>query len=222
MDPKILIIIPAFNAAKYLPELVRRITAFAPAKDILIVNDGSTDNTAEMIEKLPCRNISFSVNRGKGAALRTAFDYVIEHGYDAAITIDADLQHPPEHLKRFFDEYASADILIGTRNIDPRVMPLERMASNNLTSIIVSIFGSGRIRDSQSGYRLIKTPVLRRLRLTSLRYDTESEMLFQAGYLGFSATEVPIDTVYQGSRSSINPLKDTGRFIRQIWRRLWY
>ena len=82
--------------------------------------------------------------------------------------------------------------------------------------------GTIRMRDSQSGYRLIKAPVLRKMQLHSSRYDTESEMLFQAGYLGFRTAEVPIETVYEGSHSFINPLVDTGRFIRQIWKRLWY
>jgi hypothetical protein len=94
--------------------------------------------------------------------------------------------------------------------------------TNNLTSVIISIFGGARVRDSQSGYRLIKTEVLRRLQLTSERYDTESEILFQAGYLGFTAAEVPIETIYEGARSFINPFKDTTRFIRQIWKRLWF
>ena len=101
-------------------------------------------------------------------------------------------------------------------------MPADRLLTNNLTSIIISVFGATRVRDSQSGFRLIKTPVLRDVMLTSERYDTESEILFQMGYLGFKADEVPIETVYEGSHSFINPFKDTTRFIRQIWRRLWY
>ncbi len=118
--------------------------------------------------------------------------------------------------------YDRADLLIGTRTIRLALMPPDRLLTNNLTSIIISVFGSTRVRDSQSGFRLIKTPVLRDMELTSDRYDTESEMLFQTGYLGYTADEVPIETVYEGSHSFINPFKDTTRFIRQIWRRLWY
>jgi len=222
MSPKILIIIPAYNAAGYLPELVRRTGQYSSVRDILIVNDGSTDDSADILADLDCRKITFFVNRGKGAALKAGFDFAVSNDYDAVVTIDADLQHPPEHLQAFREEYGQADILIGTRTINPRLMPFDRLLTNNLTSLIISCFASMRIRDSQSGYRLIKTTVLRELRLTSERYDTESEMLFQSGYLGFSVAEVPIETVYRGSRSFINPFKDTMRFIRQIWKRLWY
>jgi len=222
MNPKILIIVPAFNAARYIPRLFPQLIECFPPDQVLFVNDGSSDNTDEMLAGLDCHKISFEVNQGKGAALKAGFDFAVKHGFDAVITIDADLQHKPEHLPDFCARYDSGDLLIGTRSIRPELMPLARLLTNNLTSLIISIFGCTRMRDSQSGFRLIKTTVLRRLRLTSRRYDTESEMLFQAGYLGVTTGEVPIDTVYEGSHSFINPFKDTTRYIRQIWRRLWY
>jgi len=222
MNPKILIIVPAFNAAQYLPRLYPLLTDHFLPEQILFVNDGSADNTDEILAGMDCHKISFEVNQGKGAALKAGFDFALTQGYDAVITIDADLQHKPDHLPEFCARYDTGDILIGTRQIHPELMPLARLLTNNLTSIIISIFGCTRVRDSQSGFRLIKTPVLKRLRMTSQRYDFESEMLFQTGYLGFTAGEVPIETVYEGSHSFINPFKDSTRFIRQIWRRLWY
>lgn len=222
MNPKILLIIPAFNASKYIPELVRRIKPNFDLRDVLIINDGSSDDTANIARGCGCRFIDFKKNRGKGAALRTGFKFALNNNYDAVITIDADLQHKPEHLSEFLARYDTADILIGTRSIKVRQMPWERLINNNLTSLIISIFGSVRIRDSQSGYRLLKVEVLKKLSLKSSRYDTESEMLFQSGYLGFSTAEVPIETIYDDSVSFINPLLDTSRFICQIWKRLWY
>jgi glycosyltransferase involved in cell wall biosynthesis len=220
--PRILIIIPAFNAANYLPDLIERICAFWPPDNVLVVNDGSTDVSSQVLDRFTVAVITFEQNRGKGAALRAGFDFALKHSYDAVITMDADLQHCPEHIPDFVNAYDTADILIGTRPMHRRNMPIDRLLTNNTTSLVVSVFGSIRARDSQSGFRLIKTDVLKHLRLTSNRYDTESEILLQAGRLGFTAAEVSIDTLYEGSPSSIHPLKDTGRFIRQIWRRLWY
>ncbi len=222
MNPKILIIVPAYNAGSYITRLLERLMRHIEPEHVLFVDDGSSDDTGAILARSDCRVITFPVNRGKGAALKAGFQYALDHGYDAVITIDADLQHRPEHLPAFLDGYGKADVLIGTRTIRLALMPPDRLLTNNLTSIIISILGSTRVRDSQSGYRLLKAPVLRELHLTSDRYDTESEMLFQTGYLGFTADEVPIDTVYEGSHSFINPFKDTTRFIRQIWRRLWY
>jgi glycosyltransferase involved in cell wall biosynthesis len=222
MIPNLLIVVPAYNAAEYIPELFKKLTTYFPPRQILFINDGSTDNSREILAGLDCHIISFTLNCGKGAALKAGFAFAVEHGFEAVITIDADLQHKPKHLAAFCEEYGEADLLIGTRAIHPSLMPLERLLTNNLTSIIISVFGSTRVRDSQSGYRLIKARVLSQLKLTSERYDTESEMLFQSGYLGYKMGEVPIETVYEGSRSFINPFKDTTRFIRQIWKRLWY
>jgi hypothetical protein len=100
-------------------------------------------------------------------------------------------------------------------------MPFERWLVNNLTSIIISIFSSRRVRDSQSGFRLVPTRLILEMRSETASYDFESEMLFRVGALGYPIREAPVSTVYGDSRSYIRPAEDTLRFIRQIWRRIW-
>ncbi len=149
------------------------------------------------------------------------FEYAVREGYRSVLTMDADLQHLPEEIPRFYALDNGNRIIIGTRKMNLKIMPIHRLLTNNLTSMIISIFSTQKIRDSQSGYRLIPTKVLKNISLDTIKYDLESEMLFKAGALGCEIVEVPISTVYEGSHSYINPLVDTGRFIRQIWKRIW-
>jgi glycosyltransferase involved in cell wall biosynthesis len=220
-DIKILILIPAYNAGRYLKELVDRVRKAVEKADILIINDGSTDETSTILPSLNALNLTNSANMGKGFALNRGFDFAVRNSYNYIITIDADLQHLPEELPRFTNFSEQADIFMGTRRMSLSHMPFLRWVTNNLTSLIISIFSGTRIRDTQSGYRMITVDTLRRLRVKSRRYDFESEMLFQAGALGVRIAEVPISTVYEGSHSYINPLVDSGRFIKLIWRRIW-
>jgi len=217
----VLVLVPAYNAARYLPELVERIRAYVCDSNLLIVNDGSTDNTAELLENLGVRYISFPQNRGKGAALSAGFDYAIRHEYRSVLTLDADLQHLPEEIPTFFAADNGQRLIIGTRRMNLKLMPFARWLTNNLTSMIISVFSAARVRDSQSGFRLIPTSVLRAMSLRTVGYDFESEMLFQAGALNCEVGEVAIATVYEESQSYINPFRDTLRFIRQIWKRIW-
>jgi len=221
LTTKHLILIPAYNAGEYLIELVERIKKVAPDADVLIINDGSTDNTAEILGHLPVQILNNKRNRGKGYTLQKGFNYAIENNYDYVITIDADLQHLPEEIPNFIEHERNADIFIGTRNLRSTDMPPHRRLSNYLTSLIISIFSGKRIRDSQSGYRMFSTEILKRLNVSSIKYDFESEQLFQAGVLDVDIIEVPISTVYSNSYSNINPLLDTLRFIKLIWRRIW-
>ncbi len=215
-----LVLVPAYNAAIYLPELIARIKKFVSDEHFLIVNDGSTDETATILKECDINYISFKQNRGKGAALKAGFEYTMRHGYRSVLTIDADLQHLPEEIPSFLALDNGERVLIGTRDISLKRMPFLRWLTNNLTSLIISVFSSQRIRDSQSGYRLIPTSVLKAICLKSVNYDFESELLFKAGALGCAIIEVPISTVYEGSHSYINPLSDTLRFIRQIFGRV--
>lgn len=216
-----LVLIPAYNAGRHLDELIPRCRQYVCDENLLIVNDGSTDNTLELLKRHKVNYISFPENRGKGAALMAGYRYAMAHGYRSVLTLDADLQHLPEELPRFFALDNGWRIVIGTRRMDPKVMPWDRWLTNNLTSMIISVFSAQRVRDSQSGYRLIPTSVLRAVPLTTVGYDFESELLLKAGVLRCEIVEAEITTVYAGSESFINPLKDTGRFIRQIWRRIW-
>ncbi len=217
----VLVLVPAYNAGRYLDELIRRCREYVCEENLLIVNDGSTDNTLDILKSSGVKHISFPQNRGKGAALMAGFAYAIKEGYRSVLTIDADLQHLPEEIPRFFAQDNGRRIVIGTRHISLSIMPFARWLTNNVTSLIISVFSSQRVRDSQSGYRLIPTTVLRAISLETINYDLESEMLFKAGAGGCRIVEVPVSTVYEGSHSYINPFIDTGRFIRQIWRRIW-
>ena len=217
----VLVVVPVYNAEQHLPELIGRCRRVIDDSCLLFINDGSTDDSLAIMKAQDVNYLSFPANRGKGAALKAGFDYATRHGFQAVLTLDADLQHLPEEIPRFLNRNDGLKLLLGTRRIKRGHMPPERRLSNNLTSLIVSVFSTQRVRDSQSGFRLIPTSLLRSTRLKTVNYDFESELLFKAGALGYRIAEVPISTVYEGSRSFINPLADTLRFIRQMWRRIW-
>jgi glycosyltransferase involved in cell wall biosynthesis len=219
---KILILIPAYKAADTLPELVERINQFVDKKDILIVEDGSQDRTYESAKSTGAVVLQHEVNKGKGEALKTGFKYALENRYEGVISIDADLQHDPHLIPEFIKvaEENDADVIVGTRERNLGNMPFERFLTNELTSLIISCFSGRFVRDSQSGYRYTSSKALRSIKLRSSRYDTESEFLFKSGQAGFKVWEVKIPTIYTGSQSYINPLVDTGRFIKLMWKSL--
>jgi len=164
------------------------------------------------------------LNRGKGEALRTGFEYAVQNGYDFVITLDADLQHKPEELKLFVEinQNGSYDLIVGTRDFSFKNMPFDRVVTNFVSSVILTLLSGQKIRDSQSGYRMISSRILREVKLKCRKYDLESEILIKAGRKGFRIGLVPTATVYEGSRSFINPLVDTGRFVKICWKSLFW
>lgn len=222
MAGHIAVLVPCFNAADTISELVARITPFVPLRDVYLVDDGSVDGTRRAIEQSGARLLVHDVNRGKGEALKTGFAAVLADRYDGVITLDADLQHLPEHLPLFLESAESFDIIVGTRSYHLANMPFLRWATNHLTSLVVSWLGKTRIHDSQSGYRYLSRRAVADIPLATTKYDMESEQLIRAGKMGMRIGEVPIETVYRGSASYINPFKDTGRFIRMAWRNFFW
>ena len=221
---KILVIIPAYNASSTLFSLIEEISTSVERENILVVDDGSSDDTFAIANESKVKVVQHKRNKGKGEALQTGFRYALDNGYDAVITMDADLQHDPQFIPDFVEKFRqnSLDIIIGTRKIELKTMPFSRWLTNNLTSIIVSVLGRTKVRDSQSGYRLISAKVLKRIRLVTKKYDLESELLIKAGKIKFKIDSVVISTIYRGSKSYINPLVDTKRFIKLMWRSLWW
>jgi glycosyltransferase involved in cell wall biosynthesis len=223
MSDSVLAILPAFNVARHLPDLLPRLLKLAPEVQALVVDDGSRDHSAEVAKELGAEVVEHPKNLGKGEALKTGFAYVLEGNYRACITLDADGQHLPEEIPRFLQAWQKgALVVVGNRMAENERMPWLRKRTNEVMSRIISGLASQRIDDSQCGFRLVDARVLRAIQLESSRYDLESEILIKAGRLGYPVASVAISTVYHDEESSIHPLVDTVRFLRLLWRsRQW-
>ena len=213
---KICVVVPAFNESENIGKLVKEL--FSYVSEVIVVDDGSTDDTSGRARDAGAAVLRLPQNRGKGAALRTGFKHALETGCDGLITMDADGQHDCKDILPFIDEAerSGAGIVLGTRMKSVRDMPLVRLLTNIVTSFIVSILSRQKISDSQTGFRFIRREVVERVRLTTTNYDMESEILIKAGRKGFKITEVPIETIYSGQASNINAFVDTLRFIRLV------
>jgi glycosyltransferase involved in cell wall biosynthesis len=216
------IIIPAYNAGDSLNSLLTRLLEFAPKHDIIVIDDGSQDGTAEAAKLSGVEVMIHQYNKGKGAALRSGFVWALRKGYDAVITIDADGQHDPKYIPRLIDliDTGHYDIVVGSRRKEFGRMSLARYLSNNITSVVVSILAGQRIADSQSGYRIIRAGVLKNVKLETSRYQMESELLIKAGRQGFKIGSLGITNI-PGGTSHISHLKDTLRFIKMAVQTFW-
>ncbi|MFC2075581.1 glycosyltransferase family 2 protein [candidate division KSB1 bacterium] len=216
------VVIPALNASRTLPPLVDSILDRYPSLSVIVVDDGSTDGTGDSVGKHDrIVVLRHPVNLGKGMALRTAFDYARDRGLELLVTMDADGQHDIESIGLFLKSHRLGPILIGDRMGAAHGMPWLRRLTNWTTSLFVSLLAGKKIRDSQSGFRLIHVSALGRLKLTTSRYDTESEILIQAGRLGLAIGHLPVPTIYADGQSFIQPFRDTGLFLRLALRTIF-
>lgn len=215
----ILIAIPAYNAESSLSGMIAQLRYYLSnlvSFDIMVVDDGSSDQTSSIAKSLGVLLIHHQRNLGKGAALKTAFQYALQKDYQAVVTIDSDLQHDPASLPSMLECYKteSYDLLIGARTFDSKKMSLSRILSNYITSKLISFRTKQTIPDSQSGYRIIKTKTLRDLILKTSRFETESEILIRLAQKNCTIGFYPIDTIYAGEKSNIRHIEDTIRFIK--------
>ena len=218
---KILVLIPCYNENRSITDVVG--TARKYVEDVLVVDDGSSDETAQLAENAGAKVISHSENKGKGQALRTGFDYFLKGNWDAVVTVDGDGQHSLDEIPSFIKEAEKdeLDIIIGCRMKDLKDMPLIRILVNKFTSLVVSMLSRQKIVDSQSGFRLIKRSVLENVQLSTSNFDTESEILVGAARKGYRVGEIVVKTIYKGEEiSKIKPMRDTIRFFRLVFRML--
>lgn len=218
---KTCVIIPTYNEAGAIAQLVGEI--HKQNLEVLVVDDGSNDNTYILAQNCGATVLRNEINQGKGASLAKGFKYAIINGFDAAITIDGDGQHLPEDIPYFIRlaRYSDSGIFIGNRMQKTKNMPIARLATNKFMSWLISRIAKQNIPDTQCGFRLIKREVLEKINLSTSRYETESEILIRASRLGFKIESVPIRTVYNEEKSRINPFVDTIRFIKYLAREIW-
>lgn len=218
---KTCVVIPAYNEEKVIGEVVKRVRS--KHLDVLVVDDGSKDNTSLIAEKCGAVVQRNDRNMGKGASLVKGFNYALGKGFDAVITMDGDGQHCAEDIENFLHSAVSCEgaIFIGDRMGQTKNMPVVRVLTNRFMSWLISCLVKQKVPDSQCGFRLIKRQVLEKIKIKTLKFEIESEMLIRAARLGFEIRSVPIKTIYSGEKSQINPFIDTLRFIKFIVRELW-
>ncbi len=215
------ILIPAYRAVSQLRGLLAELLKMAPPSRILVVDDASFDGTVRLCAERKIDCLSHDVNRGKGAALATGFEHLCSSDCGWIITMDADGQHSPEDLPRFIEATHSTPppgICIGSRTMRPGTMPPERILSNRLTSGILSLLCGVRVIDSQCGYRLYSTELLKKITITCDRFEMESEIIMKAAFLGFPVTSAPIQTLYFNGPSHISHVSDTFRWVFAVLR----
>ncbi len=214
------ILVPAFNEEVHIAEVITGARRYVDK--VVVVDDGSTDSTAEIAESSGAEVIRHQINLGKGASLKTGFERAFARGFDPVIVLDGDGQHDPREIPLFLEtaEKSGADIVVGNRMGNIKSMPLIRYLTNRLTSFFVSRLAKQSVPDSQCGYRLVNRKAFRSLKLKTVRYDTETEMLIEAGRAGCRIASAPIKTIYGIEKSAINPARDTLRFIRLVCRYL--
>ena len=208
----ILAVIPGYQEGPRIGAVVRAALTCLP---VVVVDDGSTDDTAAQAKEAGATVLVQRPNAGKGAALRAGFRYALDRGADAVVTLDADGQHDPTEIPAFLAAFEAnrSELIIGRRDFGS--MPAVRRLSNTLGGLVFSAAVGRRIEDNQSGYRLIG----RRLMTELLDSDEsgfafEVEMIARCIALGLPIADVPIRTIYAGEPSHIRPWTHLRSFMR--------
>jgi len=211
-------IIPAYLEEKHIGDVVRRTLAQLP--NVVVVDDGSPDRTADEAKSAGADVIVHEQNRGKGESIKSGFRYCVEHGATYVLILDGDGQHLPEEIDRFLAAASStgAKLLIGTRMNDVSRMPLVRRQVNRYMSRKISRVCGQEIPDTQCGFRMVHREIIPDLLGGTERFDYETEMLILAAWAGCRIASVPITTVYSDEVSSIHPVRDTLRFFKLMRR----
>jgi glycosyltransferase involved in cell wall biosynthesis len=211
----IIALIPAHDEAPRIAPVIARTREFLP---VIVVDDGSSDDTTDRARDAGAEVVEQRPNQGKGMALRTGFRRALDDGAEAILTLDGDGQHDPAEISRFLDTWSTdlpPDLVIGRRNF--RKMPPTRRLSNEIGRIAFSWAVGRPIPDNQSGYRLVS----RRLAEATLASDEpgfafEVEQITTCIRMGGTIAWVPIRTIYAGAPSHIRPIAHLREFVRIV------
>jgi glycosyltransferase involved in cell wall biosynthesis len=216
---KFAVVIPAYCEEKHIGEVVLRTRAHLD--HVLVVDDGSTDQTALRAREAGADVVVHPSNRGKGETIKTGLRHWFDQGCDYVIILDGDGQHRPEEIDRFVAATGpplESKFLVGNRMNDVSRMPLLRRVVNRYMSGRISRVCGQHIPDTQCGFRMLHRELIPEMLGGAERFDYETEMLIFASQKGYRVDSVPISTVYSDEVSSIHPIRDTLRFFKLMQR----
>ena len=198
-----LAIIPVYNEEESIYEIIQKIKHVKKDIDILVVNDGSTDNTGEKIKQIPGISvITHTENKGYGRALAEGFKYAIDHDYTYAITIDCDKQHDPSDISKFLEQKdKNYDIISGSRykDIPPeqkKKIPKDRLRINTRITQKLNTICNFELTDAFCGLKMYRVEALKSLRLTEDGYAMPLQLLMQARQNNLTLKEIPVKCIY--------------------------
>lgn len=203
---RLITIIPAYNEENAIGDIVKRAVKYS---DVLVVDDGSSDNTFNYAKNSGASVIKHKKNKGKGAAIKSGLKKALDDGYDTFVLMDGDGQHDPENIPLFSSYMGKYGLVIGSRFIKnpPKNMPLARRMSNKVTTNIMKYVTGYNITDSQSGFRALSKGCARFF--LDINYDDyvyESEMLHRAAKNQVKLKEIAIGAKYASEKSHITKL----------------
>ena len=206
-------VIPCFNESRAIGELVQRVRQHLT--EVIVVDDGSTDRTAEVAKNAGAIVLRHAKRRGKGAALQTAWRHAHESDFSWALNLDGDGQHDASDIPFFLQraESTGAPLVIGNRMERPGEMPLIRRLVNRWMSRRLSRIAGRFLPDSQCGFRLMNLRAWSGLSISSSHFEIESEVLLAFTLASHRVEFVPVRTIYRREQSKINPVQDTIRWL---------
>lgn len=198
---KTFVIVPVFNEQDRIVVVINQILKYC--KNIIVVNDGSKDNTKQVLKKLPVVVLNFYPNRGKGNVLRKGCDYALEEGAEQIVVIDGDGQHEPKDIPRLLKELENNDIVFTYRHFKGS-MPFIFRFGNWFISKTANILFNIKLWDTQCGYRAFKTKHYNKIRWSADRYFMDTEMIINVGSNKLKYSQINIKTIYSDKRKGTN------------------
>jgi glycosyltransferase involved in cell wall biosynthesis len=212
---KACVLIPTYNNSGTLADVINGVLQYT--SHIIVINDGSTDNTTEILKSFPQIYVgSYTPNRGKGIALISGIRKAAELGYEYAITIDSDGQHFPSDIPNFLDKIREepGSLIVGARNLQQENMPGKNTFANRFSNFWFWAETGIRLPDTQSGYRLYPVQKLAKKNYITGRYEFEIEVMVRAAWSGIPVTSIPIQVYYAPKGERISHFKPAKDFTR--------
>ena len=220
---KVFVVIPCYNEKRRIDKVLKRIDNLKLENKIIVVDDGSFDNSREVVKNnfKDVLLLEHSINLGKGAALKTGCEAAIKLGADIIILIDADGQHSPEIISEMIKKMKEKnfDIVFGVRKMDVKKMPAVLYFGNKFLTAITNLFAGISISDSQCGFKAFKTSVYDKLAWQATDYSAESEMIINAGKNKLKYGEIFIETIYKDNYKGTTPFDGINVIINLIKKR---
>jgi len=205
---KFVIILPVYNEAATLERVLKRLSEFKNA-DVVIVDDGSTDATPSILERVHVKGVlRHAQNQGYGQSLMDGFNFAINHGYDLCVTMDADEQHEPGFIPCLLEKLDKYDIVSGSRYLDPKlateIPPPERLEVNRIITEKLKALTGYALTDSFCGFKGYRVDGLKKLRLTETNYGFPIQVWLQAAKAGLKVAECAVPLIYKDHSRNFN------------------